>query len=72
MSLGAKRERLETLEEEESAERILASSKVAQDLDADLEGKRSGAKRLGELHAVVSLRRLCESGKLSSRPIKFA
>lgn len=60
VALHTQREGLETLEEEERAEWVEGGAEVAEEHDADVDGKGDCAKSVPELEAVVSLRGLGE------------
>lgn len=63
VTLGTERERLETEDELLRAEGVEGGAEVAEELDADTDRERNGAKGLPELEAVVTLGRLRELGE---------
>lgn len=73
MPLSAKTEGLQTLEEEECAERVQGGADIAQELGADKDSVGGGTKGLAEFEPVVTLCRFCERGEFARLcPIKFA
>jgi hypothetical protein len=72
MPLHPKRQRLQSLQEQECVERRKRRAEIAEGLSPELHQVAVGSERLVELQAVIGRRRIRDHRKTSVRPVELA